>query len=93
MQETEATMITSRRSSRERVAEWRSLSISSLMEESFSMIGVGRGDVGLGLVVVVVADEVLHRVLREELLELAVELGRQGLVGGDDQGRAVQLLR
>ena len=49
--------------------------------------GVGGGEVGLGLVVVVVGDEVLHGVVREELLELAVELGRQGLVGGEHQGR------
>ncbi len=50
-------------------------------------VGVARGDVGLGLVVVVVADEVLDRVLREEGLELGVELGRQGLVVADDQHR------
>ena len=37
MHETLATMITSRRDSTERVAEWRSLSISSLIDESFSM--------------------------------------------------------
>jgi hypothetical protein len=37
MQETEATTITSRRESTERVAECRSLSISSLMFASFSM--------------------------------------------------------
>ena len=37
MQETEATMTTSRRSKRARVAAWRSLSISSLMSASFSM--------------------------------------------------------
>ena len=43
-------------------------------------VGVGGRHVGLGLVVVVVGDEVLHRVVREELLELAVELRRQGLV-------------
>src|SRR5262249_60189562 len=43
-------------------------------------------DVGRGLVVVVVADEVLDRVPGEELLELSVELGGQGLVVGDDQG-------
>jgi hypothetical protein len=55
-------------------------------------IGVGARNVGLGLVVVVVADEVLDRVLREEALHLAVELGRQGLVGGQDQGRALGLL-
>ena len=37
MQETEATTITSRRVSSEFVAEWRSRSTSSLIEESFSM--------------------------------------------------------
>ncbi len=48
-------------------------------------VSVRRGDVGLGLVVIVVADEVLHRVLGEEGPELLEELGRQGLVRGDDQ--------
>jgi hypothetical protein len=37
MQETLATMMVSRRSSSALVAEWRSLSISSLIEASFSM--------------------------------------------------------
>ena len=37
MQETEATMMTSSRSSSERVAEWRMRSICSLIEDSFSM--------------------------------------------------------
>lgn len=37
MHETEATTITSRRVSSEFVAEWRSRSTSSLIEESFSM--------------------------------------------------------
>jgi hypothetical protein len=37
MQETLATMITSLRDRTERVAEWRILSISSLIAESFSM--------------------------------------------------------
>src|SRR5690606_34181163 len=39
-----------------------------------------------GLVVVVVADEVLDRVVREELLELAVQLRGQGLVRRHHQG-------
>ena len=42
-------------------------------------------EIGLGLVVIVVADEVLDRVLGEEPLELVVELGRQRLVVGDDE--------
>jgi hypothetical protein len=37
MQETEATMITSRRANSAAVAAWRRRSISSLIEESFSM--------------------------------------------------------
>ena len=37
MQDTLATIMTSRRSNSELVAEWRSLSISSLMLESFSI--------------------------------------------------------
>jgi hypothetical protein len=37
MQETEATMIVSRRANSAAVAAWRSRSISSLIEESFSM--------------------------------------------------------
>jgi hypothetical protein len=52
-------------------------------------VGVAAGDVGLRLVVVVVGDEVLNGVLWEELAELGVELGGEGLVGGHDEGGAV----
>ena len=52
-------------------------------------IGVGARDIGFRLVVVVIADEILDRVFREEGLELAIELRRQGLVGRQDQGRAL----
>ena len=55
-------------------------------------VGVGRGDVGLGLVVVVVADEVLDPVVGEELAELVGQLGGQRLVGGEDQGGLLDLL-
>ena len=48
-------------------------------------VGVAPRQVGLGLVVVEVADEVLDRVLGEELAELGVELGGQRLVVGQDQ--------
>src|SRR6185312_11366458 len=52
-------------------------------------IGVGARDIGFGLVVVVIADEIFDRVVGEEGLELAVELGGQGLVGRQDQGGAL----
>ena len=55
-------------------------------------IGVRRGDVCLGLVVVVVRDEILHGVLREELAELRAELGGQGLVVREHQRRALDAL-
>ena len=58
----------------------------------FFDIGVGARDIGLGLVVVVIGDEILHRVGGEERAELAVELGGQRLVGGEDEGRALGLL-
>ena len=66
------------------------------MAEAFDLV-VDRGvllDVGVGgrdvpLVVVVIGDEVLHRVLGERLAELVGELGGQRLVGRDDDGRAL----
>ncbi len=55
-------------------------------------VGVGLGDVGLGLVVVVVGDEVLHRVVGEQLAQLVGELGGQGLVGLHHEHRPLDLL-
>ena len=49
-------------------------------------------DVRLGLVVVVVRDEVLDRVLGEELAELVAELGGERLVVGDHERRPLDLL-
>lgn len=37
------------------------------------------------------ADKILHRILREEFLELAVELRRQRLIVRNDQSRFVEL--
>jgi len=48
-------------------------------------VRVAPRQVGLGLVVVEVADEVLDGVVREELAELGVELRSQRLVVGDDE--------
>ena len=81
-------MITSDRSFRAQVAEWRSRSISSLTAVVFSIlldIGVAGGDVGLRLVVIVIGNEILHRRVGEEPLELGTELSRQGLVVSEDQ--------
>jgi hypothetical protein len=50
-------------------------------------VNVGLGDVRLGLVVVVVGDEVLHRVAGQELAEFTIQLRRQGLVMREDQRR------
>ena len=54
--------------------------------------GVGLRDVRLGLVVVVVADEVLDRVVRHELAELVRQLCGEGLVVREHQGRPLHLL-
>src|SRR5215207_5524387 len=55
-------------------------------------IRIGARDVGLRLVVVVVRDEVLDGVVREEALELSVELRRERLVRREDQRRALRVL-
>ncbi len=55
-------------------------------------VGVAAGQVRLRLVVVEVADEVLDRVVREEIAELAVELRRERLVVGQHEGGLVDLL-
>ena len=54
--------------------------------------GIGARNVGLGLVIVVVGDEILDRIVREKAFHLAVKLGGQGLVRRQDQGRALHLL-
>ena len=55
----------------------------------FFYVGVGAGDVGFGLVVVVVADKVFDGVVGEEALHFVVELGGEGLVRRQDQGGAL----
>ena len=52
--------------------------------------GVARGNVRLGLIVIVVTDEVLHRVFRKELLEFGVKLGGECLVRSQHQRRTVE---
>ena len=55
-------------------------------------VGVGLRDVRLGLVVVVVGDEVLDRVVGQQLAELVGQLGGEGLVRGHHQRRPLQPL-
>ena len=67
--------------------------VDLLVDRGFLLdIGVGARDVGLGLVVVVVRDEILDRVVGKEALELAIELRRQRLVRREDQRRALRRL-
>ena len=58
----------------------------------FLNVGVGGGDVGFGLIVVKVGDEVMDFVLGEELAELGIELGGEGFVVGEDEGGALDVL-
>ena len=54
--------------------------------------GVGLREVGLGLIVIVVGNEIFDGVVGEKPLEFVVELRREGLVVRDDQGRQLQTL-
>ena len=85
-------MITSRRDidrARGRVAEPVDLVVDRRV---LLDVRVGRREVRLGLVVVVVRDEVLDPVLREQLAELARELRGQALVGREHERRALHPL-
>ncbi len=42
-------------------------------------------NIGLGLIVIVIGDEILDGVVGKESLELTIELRREGLVGRDDE--------
>ena len=50
-------------------------------------IGVGARNIGLRLIVIIITDEIFHRIVRKKRLELAVELRRQSLIMGENQGR------
>ena len=92
MHETDATISVSGRVRSDCVAEWRNRSISSLIDESFSMYVSVDGDVRFGLIVVEVRDEILDRVVWEKLAELGAELRRERLVMAEDEGRLLNEL-
>ena len=50
-------------------------------------VSIGVGDIGLGLVVVVVADEIVNGIVREKFAELLVKLGGEGFVVRNDERR------
>ena len=54
-------------------------------------ISIGRRNVRFRLIVVVIADEVLHRIVREELFHFAIELRCECLVRRHDERRPVRL--
>ena len=92
MQLTELTMMASRRSKSDARGRKAQL-VELLVDGGFLLdVEVAGGDVGFGLVVVVVADEVFDGVAGEELLELVVELGGERLVVGQDERGPVGLL-
>ncbi len=54
-------------------------------------VGITGWYIGLRLVVIIVRNEIFHRIIREELLHFAIQLPRQGLVVGKDQGRFIHV--
>ena len=58
----------------------------------FFDVEIGGGNVGFGLVIVVVGNEIFHRVMGEEALEFVIELRRQRLVVRHHDGGPVGLL-
>ena len=53
-------------------------------------IRVRARNVSLGLVVIVIADEIFDGIVRKEALEFAVQLGGQGLVRGQNNRRTLR---
>ncbi len=90
MHETEATITTSRRV-KQRRGRGVPQPVDVVVDRRVLLDVRVRGrEVRLGLVVVVVRDEVLDRVLGEELAELVAELGCEGLVVRDHERRALE---
>ena len=84
-------MMQSRRSNSDLVADKPQL-VELVVDGRFLLdINIAGRNVSLGLVVVVIRDEVLDRVVRKEALELVIELRRQRLVVRQNEGRTVDL--
>ncbi len=67
--------------------------VDLLVDGAFLLdIGVGARHIGFRLVIIVVGNEIFHRIVGEEILEFGIELGGQRLVRREDQGRALGFL-
>ncbi len=74
---------------RRRVAELVYLVVH---QRFFADIGIRGRQIRFRLVIIVIGNEIMHRVLGEKLPELVRELGGQGLIVRDDQGRSLDRL-
>lgn len=54
--------------------------------------GVGARHIGFRLIIIVIGDEIFHRIVGEEVFEFGIELRRQRLVRRKDDGRALRRL-
>ena len=55
-------------------------------------VGVRPRDIGLGLVIIIVTDEIFHRIIGEKAFELAVKLRGKDFIGRKDQRRPLHRL-
>src|SRR3546814_21158496 len=73
-----------------RISDWSSDVCSS---DLFLLdVRIRSRHIGLGLVIIVIADEIFDRVVGKEAIELAIKLRGEDLVGRQDQRRALQRL-
>ena len=55
-------------------------------------IGICRGNIGLWLIIIIIADKIAYIIIWEKSFELTGQLGGQSLVVGNHQGRPLHLL-
>ena len=85
MQDTLATIITSLAADKG-AGGGQAQAVDLLVDRGvFFNIDVALGDICLGLIIIVVTDEIMHRIVGEKFLEFAVELSGQRLVVRHDQ--------
>ena len=53
---------------------------------------IGARDIGFGLIIIIIRDEIFHRIIGEEALKFRIKLRREGFIRRHNQGRALGLL-